>query len=140
MMKIPDTIILFVCILIFAFSCRSKYEDCTDQDYAECNTEIPQTGIISVRLTINEENPAIPISVYDGNFENGRLIRQDTLRVGSYNFALLTEKEYSFTATYKKAGKTIVAVNGGRINLIRYRMCELQCYDVDEPELDLRLR
>lgn len=139
-MKIPVIKILFVCMLIFTFSCRSKYEDCTDQDYANCNTEIPQTGILSIRLTINEENPAVPISLYEGNFENGRLIRQDTVRVGRYNYSLLPDKNYSVTATYREAGKTIVAVSGGRINLIRYRMCELQCYDVDEPELDLRLR
>lgn len=139
-MKMPVIKILIVSVLIIAFSCRSKYEDCTDQDYAKCNTEVPQTGIISIRLTINEENPSIPISVYEGNFENGQLVRQDTVRVSTYNYSLLTEKEYSFTATYKKDGKTIMAVNGGTIKLIRYRMCELQCYDVDEPELDLRLR
>ena len=132
--------IIFVCMLIFAFSCRSKYEDCTDQDYASCNTEIPQTGTLSIRLTINEENPAVPISLYEGNFENGQLIRQDTVRQSRYNYSLSPEKDYSVTATYREAGKTIVAVSGGRINLVRYQMCELQCYDVDEPELDLRLR
>lgn len=139
-MRIPVVNLLFVFILFFAFSCRSKYEDCTDQDYANCNTEIPQTGILSIRLTINEENPAVPISLYEGNFEDGRLIRLDTVRVGRYNYSLLPDKDYSVTATYQEGGNTIVAVSGGRINLIRYRMCELQCYDVDEPVLDLRLR
>ena len=131
-------VILF-CTILFFSNCKSKFEDCTDQDYANCDTEIPQTGRITILLTINQENPAIPVRVYEGNFEDGRLVRVDTLRIRTFNYFLTPEKDYSFTATYKDGASTIMAVDGGRIKVSTYRMCELRCYNLNNPEIDLRL-
>jgi hypothetical protein len=131
--------IILICILFSLFSCKSKFEDCTDQDYASCNTEQPQTGRITILLTINQENPSVPVRVYEGNFEDGRLVRADTIRMRSFNYFLATEKDYSFTATYKDGTSTIMTVDGGRIKVSTYRMCELRCYELNNPEIDLRL-
>jgi len=131
-------VILF-CIIFFLSNCKSKFEDCTDQDYANCDTEIPQTGRITVLLTINQENPAVTVRVFEGNFEDGHLVREDILRIRTFNYSLTPDKYYSFTATYKDGTSTIMAVDGGRIKVSRYRMCELRCYDLNSPEIDLRL-
>jgi len=136
MLKI--TTILFS-VLFFLFSCKSKFEDCTDQDYASCNTEQPQTGRITILLTINQENPSVPVRVYEGNFEDGRLVRADTIRMRSFNYFLTPGKDYSFTATYNDGNSKIMTVDGGRIKVSTYRMCELRCYELNNPEIDLRL-
>jgi hypothetical protein len=131
--------IIILSILVIFIGCKSKYEDCTDQDYANCNTEKPQMGRITVLLTINSENPSIPVNVYEGNFEDGRLLRADTIRTRTFNYFFTPEKDYSFTASYKDGPSTIMVVNGGQIKLSTYRMCELRCYEVNDMEIDLRL-
>lgn len=131
---------LFLCMILLLVNCKSKYDDCTEQDYADCITEKPETGRIKVLLTINSENRFIPVNVYEGDFENGELLRSDTITMRTFHYNLTPEKDYSFTATYKDGNSTIMAIDGGRITISRYRMCELRCYDLNAPEIDLRLR
>ncbi|MBW6478578.1 MAG: hypothetical protein K0B37_04050 [Bacteroidales bacterium] len=133
------TIAILIITLVILSSCKSKYEDCTDQDYANCETEKPQTGRITILLSINQENPYVPVRLYEGNFENGRLVREDTIRMRTFNYFLTPEKDYSFKATYKDGTSTVLAINGGRIKVSTYRMCELRCYEVNNLEIDLRL-
>jgi len=130
---------IIICIILMFSSCRSKFDDCTEQDYANCNTERPQTGRITARLTINSENRRVPVRVYEGNFEDGKLVREDTISIKTFNYFLTPDTEYSMVARYLRDNDTIMVVNKAYIRVIRYRMCELRCYDLDKPEVDLRL-
>lgn len=133
--------ILWVSLVIAGvlFACKSKYDDCSDEDYAKCITQKPDISKATVRVTLNEENPWVEVKLFEGDFENDQLVYQDTLYESRVIYYLATEKYYSATATYNKGEYTLIAVDGGEISIFRYRMCELRCYEARELELDLRL-
>ncbi len=137
-MKLPILLIL-VFILSFVQSCRSKYEDCTQQDYNDCITDRPVAGLVNILLTINEENPEVHVECYFGDYENRDFFWEDDFAISSINEYLDVEKELSFIAYYKSGNDSIIAVDGGRVDVISYQMCEYRCYDVRVLEIDLRI-
>lgn len=137
-MKIPISIIL-VFTLAFAQSCRSKYEDCTQLDYDDCFTERPEAGLVRILLTINEENPEVHVECYFGDYEKGDFFWEDDFRKTSINEYLDVETDLSFIAFYKSGNDSIIAVDGGRVDVFSYQMCEYRCYDVRVLEIDLRI-
>lgn len=137
-MKIPISILL-VFFLVFAQSCRSKYEDCTQQDYNDCFTERPAAGLVRILLTINEENPEVHVECYFGDYEDGDFFWEDDFSSITNNEYLDVETDLSFIAFYKSGNDSIIAVDGGRVDVISYQMCEYRCYDVRVLEIDLRI-
>lgn len=131
-------LILVTLPLLLITSCDSKYEDCTDEDYFNCNTFEPEKGFFVVHLQTDDQNPEVVVRVYEGDFEDGILVEEDTLITISRDYYLPVEKWYSFTATYKTSNGTLVAIDGGKIDLKSYTMCEYKCYEINEPLIDLR--
>ncbi|TVQ11632.1 MAG: hypothetical protein EA361_12455 [Bacteroidetes bacterium] len=130
-------------LLVFVFilwGCKSKYEDCTEDDYNACNTNRPATAEVRIRVTINNENPEVTVLAFEGDFEDGNLVWEKVVRQSRYTVMMPTEKKYSFTATYKKDLKTIVAVDGGELKVSSYTMCEYTCYETNLLEIDLVLK
>ncbi len=77
---------------------------------------------LEIKLTVNEENTDVPIEVYDGLYDDGILIIQDTIASGDlvkgriiYN--LEAGKDYAASAVYKDGAKTIIAIDGGEMSL-----------------------
>lgn len=132
-------LIILITTLTAFTNCRDKYEDCTEQDYANCNPVKPDSGFFVLELTHNEQYPETVVRVFSGNFEDGDLIYQDTLFTDSWDYYLPVERRYSFTATYKRGTDEIVAIDGSYINVIEYVTCEENCYDMNEPVIDLRI-
>ncbi|MFW5757726.1 MAG: hypothetical protein ACOCUQ_01315 [Bacteroidota bacterium] len=137
-MNLFTKLIILVFPLLAFISCDSKYEDCTDEDYRNCNTIQPEMGFFVVQLQIDDLNPEVVVRVYEGDFENDILIHQDTLSSESWDYYLPVEKNYSFTATYNTGNSTLLAIDGGKIDLSSYTMCEYKCYKINEPLMDLR--
>ena len=121
-------------------SCRDKYEGCTDEDYANCRTSKPSQAIVEVLVTLNSENPTVQVSLYEGNFEDGNLVWEKTYRNRDEAEIIKTDTDYSFTAKYISGNDTILAVDGGRVRIISYQMCELRCYEVRDRDLTFDLR
>ncbi len=120
-------------------SCKDKYEDCTDEDYDNCRTNKPNSAEAEIFITINNENTLVTVKLYEGNFESGVLVWEKQYRnEGAIEF-LDTDKNYSFTATYHSGNDTIVAVDGGSTMVTSYQMCELQCYEIEKLNIDLRI-
>jgi hypothetical protein len=133
-------LLFFILIMLITFGCKDKYEDCTDDDYRKCDTRRPDTSVLRVDLTINEENPFVIVKLYDGYYENKNLIFIDTVRRRDKWYNVETDRYYSATATYKKGVSTIVALDGDMAKISSYRMCELRCYEAKEVHMDLRLK
>lgn len=75
-----------------------------------------QEGEVNIKLTINPENPWVPITVYEGNFEKNNIVAEDTVYEKEYSVTLPLG-HYSVTAVYKVGDKTIIAVDGDEISL-----------------------
>ncbi|MFW5699649.1 MAG: hypothetical protein ACOCXS_01945 [Bacteroidota bacterium] len=131
---------LFMLIIgVFAHSCRDKYEDCTDEDYLNCQSVKPTQEGVEVYVTINEENPAVIVKMYRGDFENGNLVWEKLYHNRDETEHIDTETYYSFTVTYQRGNETITAVDGGEVKIISYRMCEQRCYETRPFTIDLRI-
>lgn len=124
---------------LFLSSCRDKYEDCTEEDYLNCNTIRPATANADVRVTLNAQNPTVLVRLYKGDFEKGQLVRERHYTRRNNREILNTEENYSITAMYFQDNDTVLVVDGGRIGIISYRMCEDRCYEARELTFDLRL-
>ncbi len=131
---------VFLVLLLILSACKDKYDDCTDRDYANCNTQQPATGRVTLEVTIDDENPVVEIHIYNGNFENNNLVFSTTVSTRSFHYHLDVNNYYSATATYKKGNTTIKAIDGGQMKVTSYRMCELRCYEVNGVTLDLTLK
>jgi hypothetical protein len=120
-------------------SCKDKYEDCTSDDYNNCNTYRPELGEVEIKISITNEQPMVMVKLFEGNFEDEKLIWEKTYNNSMQSIDLDVETPYSFTATYIRDGKEIIAVDGGTIKVSSYKACEYDCYEADLLKIDLSL-
>jgi hypothetical protein len=132
-------ICIFIIFIFISFSCKDKTENCTERDYDECYTSRPEYGMAEIMLTLNSENPKVTFRIYEGNFEDGKLLLEEDVAGRMFTEYLAVEKQYSFTATYKNGRENILAVDGGKIKITSYQMCEYKCYEARVLKIDLRI-
>ncbi len=134
-------------ILIFIIAISIKTTGCEQEDldfYIDCNdclTAPPDSSSLIVYLTINEENPSVPLVFYEGDYEANIIDWIDT----SYNDTLYLYSEvgieYSVKASYQKDGETIIAVDGDKLRVVDGEgECYPPCYVIRGGTLDLRLK
>jgi len=130
-------IVLF-CFLVL--SCKSKYEDCTEDDYANCNT-IPFTeGLVEVQLTIDAANPVVRLQLFEGDIVNGELFFDEMIDEDLVMVIKPEGKYYSGRAFYRKGNDSLIAIDGGKIRNLSYQICEYKCNELQNAILDLRIR
>nr|MDA3822644.1 hypothetical protein [Bacteroidales bacterium] len=133
-------ILLIILILSVKFSgCEQEdldfYIDC---DY--CMEEIPLYDTLWVSLTINEENPYVPLKFYLGDYDNGTEDWIDTAYSGEFWLVSEVDVKYSVKATYKRGDETIVAIDSDKIKAVNgEEECYAPCYYVRAGTLDVRL-
>lgn len=128
------TIILFS---IFYFSsCTNTDTNCDPN--ATCVTTKPTEGNLTLRVSTNDENPSVIVTVYHGNFENGDSYFTDTL-TDDVTYSVPFER-YSATAVYNKGNAKITAVDGDRVSLTTDNNCGYTCYGTKDGSIDLRLK
>jgi hypothetical protein len=101
-----------------------------------CDCPTVTEGTLRLNLTINGENPRVPIQVFRGNIENGDLMVIDTVSESSVTFIFPAPGTYSATATYKKGNATVLAINGGKLTVTTD---ECECDQGETLRLNLRL-
>jgi hypothetical protein len=137
MKKLIIAIFLLLAALLIISSCKDKLEDCTQEDYDNCNTQKPQFGKVTVRLTINTENPDVILKIYQGNFEDANIVLEQSTSSRYITEFLKVDTYYSFAVKYKRGRENITAVDGGKIKLKSYKMCEYRCYEAVTLDIDL---
>ena len=139
-MKNKNAYILFIIISPFFTSCQD------DECYRpwNCYDEEPDGATMDIEVTINDENPAVKVVVYDGVYEDDR-VREELILRSRYEEVFLPEGQYSAVAFYKRGKDSIMAIDGGRVK-ITYWSCEDstgtledECYKVRSSTLNLKL-
>lgn len=115
-------------------------DDCSEYDYADCDTWDPSYSYIFMEFTINDENPEVPYEIYRGKLEDGNLIHSDTARTKKDSVELDFEIDYTVKAKYKKGGKTIYAIDMDKATKWSQDVCDSTCWHYIDAEVDLRLR
>lgn len=115
-------------------------EDCQNYDYADCNTSEPGKVALNITLTINQENQSVPLLIYEGNLEDDVLVRTDTVNTPDFVVMMPPDHYYTVVAGYLSHGTTVKAVDGDRVKKIRSQVCDSVCWDVQEGNVDVRLK
>jgi len=135
-------VIVFI-IFIIAISCKDDYyssSDCSSPDYSNCNGTEPKYGQLTIDLTINSENPKVPISIYTGKVEDNVLYLNDTASSASYTATVDINHYYSVKAEYKSGTKTIIAIDGDDVKSKTNTYCDSTCWRVQNGSIDVRLK
>ncbi len=138
-MKTNICYILFL-LCMFISSCDKPYVDCEYPDYSNCITVEPENGKLNLKITINDENKKVPMSIYYGNFEHNVICITDTLEVPQTTYTLPADVYYSVKAEYKSGNKTIYAIDGGFLEKKSYHVCDSICWVVKDIDLNLKLK
>ena len=129
-------------ILLVLISCeRQEPVDLNTFDCSTCYQDKPELGRLTVSLTINGQNPFVPLVIYRGDFENNDIEHTDTSWSADYWVEVPVDKYYSVTAKYKDGDKTIFAVDGDKLKLKHTSdKCDEPCYYFCGGYIDVRLR
>ncbi len=135
-------ILLIFQLLIISVGCeRDVPSKLVAIDCNDCDPVRPEEGKLIVTLTINDENPFIPLIIYKGNIEDNNIEYIDTSYSADYWVRVPVNNYYSISAEYKSGDKTIFAVDGDDFK-IKYSKsdCDYPCYYYYGGYYDLQLR
>lgn len=110
-------------------------------DCYDCFQVRPDSGKLIVTVTINDENPYVPLVIYQGNIEDNNIEFVDTSYTDEYWVRVPVNKYYSIAAKYKSGDKTIFAADGDDFK-IKYTEndCDYPCYYYYGGYYDIQLR
>ena len=138
-MKITRALILLFVITGFLACDGIEDVDCENFSYKDCDTVEPTWGEMKINLTINEENHAVPITVYYSQLEDTIIDYYDTVYSEVIYLELYAGDEYTVTAEYKSGNRTILAVDSDEIEKIAEEMCGETCWSVEDAEVNVEL-
>jgi hypothetical protein len=132
---------LLLLALCFNFSGCEQEDLAFITDCDNCLDAIPDSADLIVSVTINEENPFVPLTFYIGDYEDGIIDFIDTTRTEERLLYSEVGVEYSVKATYRKDGETVIAVDGDRLRIVDGSGdCYPPCYFIRGGTLDVRLK
>jgi len=146
-MKIKEKLLLktfciYILIISAISSCKVENNavDCSTYNYSDCNTIEPHEGNMNIKITINAENPSVPITIYTGKLEDNNILFRDTLSKESFDTLLPIDNYYSITAKYNKGSSVIIAVDGDKISKSKTKTCDSICWSVKTGNTNLKLK
>ena len=137
-------IIFYISVVVFTIviiGCNKSTINGTN--CIECLPVQPEKALLNVTVTINNENPSVPLVVYQGRFNpyNPPPIAQlDTAYSGTVSINVPTNHFYSIQAEYKSGSKIIYAIDGGEMDTQQQGACDNICWQVIGGNYDVRLK
>jgi hypothetical protein len=134
--------ILMGMLFFLLYNCqRTEPVDLGEFDCSECYQEKPEWAPLNIKVTINDQNPYVPLVVYIGNIEDGLIDWVDTAFVTDYFVDVHPDRYYSVSAEYRDGEKTIFAVDGDKLTSNHNTNdCDAPCYYFKGGYIDVRLR
>jgi hypothetical protein len=118
----------------------SGSEDCTNYNYSDCNTTEPLLVGLNIRLTINDQNVKVPITIYEGDVEEQLIVLNDTVSTSKYSVLLPANKYYSVKVRYKKGNQIIYAFGGDKTKSSHTTVCDSSCWSTEEGNVNVELK
>ncbi len=125
---------------VIIFSCiKDSFNFNIDCD--ECYYNRPDSSDLVVNLTINSENPSVPLVFYKGKVEDGIIEWVDTATTSTLYLLSPVNKFYSVKAVYKSGEKKIIAIDGDKLKTRQVSgVCDRDCWVIYGGILDVRLK
>jgi len=132
-------VILTLISLVF-FSCGEKVFT-GDVNCSDCYYPKPDSAYITINFTINDDFKEIPFVVYRGDFEANQVDWIDTARTSTRDVWVRTGQKYSVKAKYRKADKTLYAIDEGQVKaLLVTDACDQECYVLKDEKVNVEIR
>lgn len=127
-------------ITIFGSTC-TKENSSFNINCDECYYIQPDSANLVVNITINSENPSVPLVFYRGKVEDGIIEWVDTSSSPRLELYSPVNDYYSVEAIYKNGDKIIIAIDGTRLKLKHVSdVCDRDCWIITGGILDVRLK
>jgi hypothetical protein len=114
-----------------------------DVDCSECYWPEPDTGYITVKITINDEFKEVPVVVFKGDIEDNEIFLVDTATTNPFYIDYVpVNAHYSIRAEYKRTGSTLYAVDGTKIKTVLVsESCDGgDCYILENDDLNVEIK
>ena len=132
-------LLIAFCLALLTSSCDLELLESTN--CSDCYIEKPADAYVDIKVTINNENPYVPIELYLGDFEKENLIYRDTATSATYTTILEMHNSYSVVAKYQSKSRIIYVVSGEKLRTKKdYDSCEEVCYTIKGDVIDVRLK
>ena len=111
-------------------------------DCNKCYESLSDRTTLEIKVTIDAENYSVPITLYQGNIDDGKVISTDTTFSSTYISPSVTFGQiYSAVAKYSHGGRIIYTVDGRALKKkLDKSSCSTSCYIIQGDVLDLRLK
>jgi hypothetical protein len=146
MFKPSTYITLFIISLAVFYSCSD--DTGPEVNCYECIPYVkatgPDNGLVTIKVTINNENPTVPIVIYDGKFKGtstDAVVLDTIVSLAKDTFRLPIGPYYSAKATYKSGTKIIHAIDGEALKKQKsVGVCDVTCWTIYGGNIDVRLK
>lgn len=106
------------------------------ENKSECYKQKPRQHNIFTKITINEENQVVPVTIYIGPMEENNVRYEKDLSKHVNELWLETDTYFTIVARYKLDGKTYRVVSGITLSVSKTG----SCYYVENTVIDLRFK
>jgi len=131
--------LLFIFIIGFSMSC-DKYRGLT-VDCSECYSAEPDSGDLIVYLTIDSENPRVPLTIFKDQVDDEQIEYIDTAFSSPYYLYVKLDEYYSVKAEYNSGDRIIYAVDGDKIKTkFVTETCEFDCWVITGGIINIELK
>ena len=100
-------------ILLISFALLMATISCTD-DSCFCNSG-PFYADMKVKLTINDENPEVFLTVFEGNFEAQDTLIAEWINESTVYYEMEAGRYYSAVVVYQDGARQITAIDGRKM-------------------------
>jgi hypothetical protein len=137
-------IVLFTLLITLQCSLLNNedVDECNNYKPSDCIEEKPEYGYITVIVTINERNPAVPVTIFEGDVEDNIIVLQNTVKINMKSYRLVNNY-YSVKAVYKSVidgeNVTINSIKGDELEFESEEYCDGVCYSEGEVVINVEL-
>ncbi|MDD2550244.1 MAG: hypothetical protein PHD00_09150 [Bacteroidales bacterium] len=126
-LKLLNPILPIVLLLLIISGCDKK---------SDCFKYKPKSHNVFTKITINEENQTVPVTVYIGPMEDNNVRYEKDLHKHVKHLTLDTDTYFTIVAHYKLNGKTYRVINGVTLSVSQSG----SCFYVENIVVDLRFK
>lgn len=128
-------------LFIIAFSCQ-KGSPTLEVNCADCMSSEPDSFELSVDLTIiKSQYDSVYLEFFKGNVESGKPSWEGEVFTTRFYHLVPVNEYYSVKASYRKDGKTIIAIDGDRmVSRFMADACDGNCWIVKGGLLNVELK
>ncbi|MBO4372406.1 MAG: hypothetical protein J5826_05690 [Bacteroidales bacterium] len=138
--------ILMFLVLVAFTSCDKLVGDNIDaitNDDENCDcflAEEPEQYDVVVKVTLNEQNTQVPITVFYGNVERNNVAAKITTEQPFGTVTLKLNHDYTYMAKYLKGSDTIYVPVKARLSSSQYVCHEDTCWTINNNVINLKLK